>query len=232
MSDTPSYRLYRSANEMPLKVYKRILIEGDIKAMYVEAPDKITDEHLITAAETFYEIQGDYADALGDMHYCAYIKEKKDLSVKQTSYRTLLFAIDQIAYLVPLYYSLTDPVSRGKVITIIEGYAGHIMQALTFTFDYMDLETLEKNIKRCTNRSKSFIFLIELGKESIRVMEEAFKKNGKINPEMIDDNLINLSDAAGYRLTDDISLYEYGRRICKARKERERMELLRKGKKS
>lgn len=209
---------------MPLKKYKRVVIEKDMRAMYVEEVERVPDEKLKEIIEALQEVQGDFADAVGDFMYAAYIREKKNLMVEQTAYATLLFAMDQVAFLVPMYYTTTDEAGQQRLKVLIDNYAAHIHAALFFYPDFMELEKLEKHIKRCENRSKSHIIKISLLKESIAVMEaKLHKEGGALDPDSFDSNLISLSDIAGYRLTDDISLYEYGKRIFRARKESERI---------
>ena len=197
-------RYYQSIKELPLNKYIDCQVNKNLSALVISGFP--SPEALQSA---WINIQYEYAEATGDNEMKVYAGSKKDIALLSCT----LQQVEMCAV------ALRD-------ILKLEGYSDEIeeikdkwafeMNALlktSFKFDFYDKQTYLHNLQRCINRSKAFKIDMDLKKSKFEAIQKKFEKGTAPDETYFMNLLITLSDACGYSLRDDITVFEFCERI-------------------
>lgn len=178
---------------LPLSRFKDCLCNNNVYALVISGhPEPIA---LLNA---WKNIQIEYADQIGDEEhklYCTILKQVLEL---ETNYKLVLFCIEAL-----------------KII-FMQNWADELNNLVDANFDYEGKDKF-KNLDNAFNRAKSIKINIDIQTERLNVLRKN-ENSDKRTAESFDSNLITLSDHAGFRIADDITVFEYCERISRLNK--------------
>ena len=156
-------------------------------------------------------LQDQYSSAVGDSEFKLFLntyKELVDLDTQHNSCVIILHALKQFFYQ-PLLTELNTILGTNIKLDGLE--KGPY---------YKQIDVLEKRIK-------GFRLRADLKRSQYKQIEKQFSEKGKKTDvptrEYFDGMLITLSDNAGYRITDQITVFEYCERIKRLNKQAEQI---------
>lgn len=191
---SPSGKLYRSINELPLHKFIDCYIDNNLHALIIEG--KATDAELENA---WAQLSDQYTTAAGDAEYRIYLDLYKEVIALAADLQTAeaLIGILQQSYSKEINIALNELVGTS---VLLEG---------------MSTETYQKQLAIIYKRSRALKLKYDLKMVQFEAMQKKFTgdKSEKPTRDYFDSMLITLSDHAGYQLTDRISTYEYCERL-------------------
>lgn len=202
-----SPKWYRHITELPLNRYIDCLVNRNLAALVIQGfPDQ---NDLATAWVT---IQYEYIDARGDAEYKVYASQLKELNLYNIEYGRTQMAIQGLS---DLYTWSVDNDLTEEMRVQREKMASTLNKILTtdFSFDFDDPDKFIANIQRAYNRSKGLKIRIGLLKAHMEALERKFGEKEQVDETYFRSLLITLSDAAGYQLRDDITVFEFCERL-------------------
>ena len=198
--DTTSYSLYHRITELPLSRWVDLVADGNKLAIVKEGQPPI---HVLLDTEKDLRVQ--YADAIGDNEYklyCGRLNEITRLEITLAQIQSLVAALRE-AY-VPAFEKALNK-----------------LLLTSFVFDVAKPEQYDNNLQRALNRSREIKLRITLKKGALAKLEEKYSSGDggqKATREYFMGILIELSDSAGYPLSDNITVWEFCERIKKHNK--------------
>lgn len=188
----PFAKYYQSINKLPLYKFVMCLDESTNKYLIISG-NPSTDE----LDYAWNDINSQYLEAIGDAEYRHYVSTFKELTKIDLTISTIESAIECLKCFpfLPLFDFLNKTLSTN------------------FRFDWANKEEYEKNLKRCYQRSRTLIVQRDLLKIKYQDISKKFVGSGKVDPEYYSKCLISLSDHAGYRITDKITVFEFCERM-------------------
>lgn len=201
-ADSLSWSLYHSLTEIPLSRWMDLTVDGYKQALVKQGNPP---EHELLKAENTLRVQ--YADAIGDHEYRIYCNSIKEIT-------RLEIILAQVHNLVNTLREVYHPLIAEKLNRLLQS---------NLVFDINDPEQYDINLQRALNRSKSIKISIDLKKITVVKLEDKYTAHGegKSTREYYMGILIELSDSAGYPLSDNITVWEFCERIKKHNKKAE-----------
>lgn len=190
-TESQSPRLYHSINQLPLSKFIECDVDKNLSALIISGFPSQVELQIAWA-----EIQGEYADAMGDHEHSLYIRLQRDITF-------LEITIQQIEILVEclhqIYYEPFLVKLNGLLFT-------------SFKLDPSNPEEYHKILKGCLNRSKGVKLDLDLKRIEFEAIQEK-NKNNKTSREYYQSILITISDYAQYQVHDNITVYEFCERV-------------------
>jgi hypothetical protein len=187
--DITSPKWYQNINELPLRKFREIVISDNLHALVISGQP--TEEQLLTAWDS---IRMQYADAMKDNDFRAYCTLSRETAYTQATYNQITICIR----------------------TLRKFYAEQFKNGLnallrtSYVLDVSDREKYDKDLDSATRRSKGVLIDLKLKQSTLAGMEKKMAEKGNgFTHEYFDSMLITLSDEAGFRLSEDITVYEY-----------------------
>lgn len=198
-ADTKSFSLYHHITELPLSRWMDLVVDGNRFAL-IKSGEPPLDE--LYKAEAALRMQ--YADTIGDNEYrlyCNAINKITRQEITLAQVQSLVAALRE-AY-VPAF---EQPLNR--------------LLLTSFKLDVTNPDEYDKTLQRALNRSKGIKLTIDLKRLSIAKLEEKYTggTGQKASREYYMGILIDLSDAAHYPLSENITVWEFCERIRKHNK--------------
>lgn len=185
---TPLSKWYQSIHQLPLSKYIECAVDGNLAALITAGLP--TEDQLLLA---WAEINEQYADAMGDNDHKRYhtlFKEITTLSIDYRQIHCLIEILSQVRH---------QPFERR-------------LNLLLYTnFKFSD--NRQKELETCTRLSKSILVKIDLKTAQQEALRKKLSTGNKPTREYFFTWLINLSDHAGYQVTDTITVFEFCERI-------------------
>lgn len=208
-TDQPSGKWYQHITELPLRNFIDCIVNGNYHALVIAGNPS---EHELLLA--WSNIQQEYADVMGNHEHRFYITLFKEVTLLKVTYQTIHYLID----ILKLVYYEPYTIELNKLLRT------------TFKFDHTDAKKYHDTLNRCYNRSKGIKIDLELKLVQFKAIEKKNQETGtKPTKEYFQSILITLSDHAKYPVTDSITVYEYGERVCRFIKYREQLETMKHG---
>jgi hypothetical protein len=162
---------------------------------------KPEDDELLAA---WLQIQGEYADAIGDSEHRMYVSLFKEITILGTNLQLIEYAVEILEKL----YSKEFADRLNKLLNT------------SFQFDPADPVKYKATLKNCLMRSRSIKINLDLKRIQMEAIQEKMKEPGKKpSREYFQSILITLSNHVKYQLQDNITVYEYCNRLQRFNKE-------------
>lgn len=194
-----SLSLYLNITELPLKNYIEGTVNGNVSAI-IKTGVCDDPEKLLAA---WHDIRQQYAEVIGDQETKLFLSLYKEIN-------RLAISIEQVKMLVQTlqkYYTKQFADGLNRVL------------GTSFAFDIEDRETYDKDLQRCLNRSKGYQVQMELKMAQFKAVQEKQQTPGQeASISYYQSVLITLSDHAGYRVDDSITVFEFCDRIKRLNK--------------
>jgi len=203
---SPSAKLYRHIVDLPLSRFKECDIRGNLAALVISGyPDPSELE------KAWFEIQCEYQDARGDAEYKAYLIFRKEVQLLKITLRQIHICIKQLSDI--LQIGNIDP----GIVELKDSWTKELNKHLhtTFVFDFDQPDAFVHDLQRCFNRSKGEKIYLDLKEARLEALEQKFGEKKKADDAYYESLLISLSDAAGYQLKDDITVFQFCERITR-----------------
>jgi hypothetical protein len=199
-----SAKYYQSISNLPLNRYKDCLLNENLSALIISGQP--TGQQL---TEAWGKISQEYADAMGDHEYKLYLKLFKDVHLINATIEQVKICVTQLEVVLVL------PDSIPEKAMYRDFYSKEVNGLLLtqFFFDFNNIETYRKNLQRCLNRSKGIKLELDMVMARYEAIKQKYEEGKKPDETYFDAILITLSDAAGYHLTDGITVFEFCERI-------------------
>lgn len=217
----PSYRLYNSIGELPLRCYKDVLLRDNLLALIREGTPVDMEEAEPKLREAWLNIQMEYADAIGDAEHVTYLKLSAEVTNLRIDLQLVAMGIEQIRAIMPLCDIYPDV--QGFKDAINE-HADRLSKipVIGIRFDFFDKDNFENHCRRCINRSKGLKIELDLKSANLEAMQQKFEHGKLPDDNYFQSILINLSDHAGYHLSDNITVGEFANRLRRLMKHGEK----------
>jgi hypothetical protein len=193
--------LFRNITELPLSNYIDGTVNGNISAI-IKSGVCQDDIELLQA---WADINQQYAEAIGDHEQKLFLSLYKEVN-------KLAIVIDEVAKLV----SLLEKYYVKEFADILNNILG-----TTFKFEVKDPESYDKDLKRCLTRSKGYKVQLDLKASQLKAIQERQRPGVGPTHEYYQSVLITLSDHAGYRVDNSITVFEFCDRIKRLNKQLE-----------
>ena len=189
---SPRAKLYTSITTLPLSLYKRAEIHNDLQALIIEGPPDIRE--LIEAWST---IKLEYAEAMGGAETKAYTQAFVTFLQHQHDYDACVFLIDLLknTYATPLETEL------------------NALLRTELHLNPHDREDYFKKLKKASFSAKEYKVRAAEAKSRLKKLAQKHEEGGKVDEEYFQTMLIELSNHAKYQITDNISTFEYCKRV-------------------
>lgn len=152
-------------------------------------------ENELAKAEADLRVQ--YADAMGDHEYRLYCNTVKSIAIEELT----LVQVEEIVACLRSAYApqLADALNK-------------LLPGARLVFDVSKPEAYDAQLQRALNRAKSLKLSISLKRQKLDALEQKYGKKaapGAVNREYYYSVLLTLSADSGYRLTDEVSVWEF-----------------------
>ena len=200
--ESPSATYYRTINNLPLFKYRECVVKGNLSALIITG---FPSEHDLRIA--WNEIQQEYADIIGDNEQKNYLNALKEVHLLNCTLEQIKICIEWLEKCLPM---LPNP----SIQQYVDKFASDLNSYVEafYVFDHNDPEKYKANLINAARRSKG----IKLSLDVAMVNEESLRPAGdkqKPDEAYFQNILITLSDAAGYYISDTITVLEFAQRI-------------------
>lgn len=159
--------------------------------------------------EAWSKITQEQADAIGDHEYKLYLKLFREINLTNATIEQIKICVTQLEVVLVLPDALPEKAMyRDFYSKEVNG-----LLLTQFFFDFNNIETYRKNLQRCLNRSKGIKLELDMVMARYDAIKQKYESGKKPDETYYDAILITLSDAAGYHLTDGITVFEFCERI-------------------
>ena len=193
---------------MPLSKYIECLVNKNLNALTISGFP--TREEL---QDAWFEIQQQYADAMGDNEQRAYFELMREAGLLKGAYEQVGLCAKRLYFIEEYFFSGPEHPLYEDAKTFIERFGREINRLTNSKFDFKDHSNFHKNIQRCINRSVSLKISYELKYSQLKAIEDKFEKGEEPTKSYFYSILITLSDHAKYQLNDSITVFEFCERI-------------------
>lgn len=181
---------------MPLSAWIELTVDGNLNAIGDAPQDELI--------KTEMDLRIQYADAMGDGEYklyCEALKEITRMEITVAQIRELVKALKNV---------------------YVKKFADLLNELLhtRFVFEISKPAEYDKMLQRVLNRSRELEMRINLKRAALQQIEKKFDgtTGGKPTREYYLGILIHLSDAAGYEIKENITVWAFCQRIKQANK--------------
>jgi hypothetical protein len=203
---TPSSELYHTIEKLPLNRFIDVAVDGNLSALIISGFP--TQLELMIAWD---EIQSEYTDIVGDhehKHYMTLMRDVHSISLTLEQISMLVEILEQVYY---------------------KKFADRLNELLftNFVFDPYDNDAYTKTLKACVMRSKGFKIDMQFKQAQLQAIEEKNSSgNKKYTRAYFQSVLITLSDHAKFPIQDNITVFEFAKRLERYNSYCEEMERL------
>jgi hypothetical protein len=191
--DTPSAKWYRHITEMPLSRFIDVVVDENYAALIITGYPPIDELHA-----AWLDIQGEYADAMGDSEHRLYISLFKEAIVLKTN-------LDLIIVAVGVLEQTYSPELLSRLNKLLN---------TSYTLDPNDPVKYKATLKSCIMRSKAIKINLDMKEMQLKAIQEKEQEPGKKpTREYFQSILITLSDHAKYSIQDSITVFEFCDRV-------------------
>lgn len=203
-AESPSAKWYRRINDLPLRNFIDATINGNLSALIISGYP--TEQQL---AEACQEIQFQFHDALGNEAYKQYVNQLRAITDLRVTYNQIQICVKQLCDI------LEGGVKTSEIEDIEKYYQYELNRLLkvNFVFDKNNRDAYLQTLNRCLNRSKGIKIDLDIKVQNFEAIEKAHETAEPIDGSYFQAMLITLSDAAGYHLSDGITVLEFCERI-------------------
>lgn len=185
---------------MPLSAWIELTVDGNLKAIGDAPQDELIEVEM--------DLRIQYADAMGDGEYklyCEALKEITRMEITVTQIRELVKAMREV-YVKKFGDLLTD------------------LLHTKLDFDVSKPKEYDRTLQKVLNRTRELEMRINLKRAALAQIEKKFdgQAPGKPTREYYQGILIHLSDAAGYEIKENITVWTFCQRIKQANKKAEK----------
>jgi hypothetical protein len=184
---------YRSINTLPLSRFIDIAVDNNILALVKTGIPDAKD-----LADAWENIKSEYAEAVGDHEQVAYLKALKEISILQITLQQIHLLIDTLKQ---IYY---------------KPFADRLNKFLSTSFDFENCNraAYDKLLQACYNRSRAFKIDLDLKLIYFKSIEEKNQGDGTAyTREYFLSILIIISNHAKYQIMDDVTVFEFCKRL-------------------
>lgn len=195
-----SSSMYQSIIDLPLNCFIEVAVNGNLSALIISGfptPDQLAD--------AWSNINIQYADAMGNNQHRFQSTLLKEVTLLSTTYKQ----INTLAEL--LLMCCAENIYPANLFAEL-----NILTKSNMPFTKDDPELNIKNIKRCLNRAKSIKIQLDIKSGQLEAMHLQENKENpvvKLSKEWFISILISLSNHAGYRITETITVFEFVDRL-------------------
>lgn len=200
--ESPSATFYRSISNLPLYKYRDCVVNGNLSALIISGFPPESELRL-----AWLDIQQEYADVMGDSEQRNYLNALKEVNLLNCTLHQINICVEWIGKCLPFLPNETAQQAVVRFTTDLNNFLD-----AAFVFNHNDPERYKDNLVKAERRSKG----IKLSLDVAMANEEALRPAGdkqKPDDAYFQNILINLSDAAGYYITDTITVLEFAQRI-------------------
>lgn len=190
--ESSQLNLYRSIGRLPLNVFINCVVDKDYSGLVISGT--ATQSEFL---EAWADLNSQYAEIMGDAEYKVYSALYKELAILTLKVAEIEAIIEVLSYFP--YYPLFEKLNE------------HL--SVSWQYDYSNVEEYEKLLKRAYNRSREFVIRLESKKIAFDSMQSKFKEGKPPTREYFNSMLISLSDHVKYRISDDITVFEFCQRV-------------------
>lgn len=190
----PSGKCFQSIEKLPLYLFINCAVDKNIHSLVIEG--EVEKEKLELA---FADIQGQYSDMMGDTEYKHYTTIVKNLAIANCT-------IDQVEECIAALRLF--PYQPGfEVLNKLLNY--------DFKLNYENKEEYYKQLDRAYRRSRGLVISRDLLQRQFEATKDKFKGDGnkEITRAYFIDWLIALSNHVQTTITDQITVYEFCKRV-------------------
>lgn len=202
-----SAQLYRNISETPLFVFVGCITHKNLLLLVISG--KPTEQELQDAWD---RLQDQYTSSVGDNEHKLYLTAYKDLIDLEAQYNESVILIHALKHF--FFQPFLDDLNK-------------LLNSDT-KLDYKNDVKYYDQLKVLERKSKGLKLRADMKRATYNKIASQFNEKGKKSEaptrEYFDGMLITLSDHAGYRLTDQITVFEYCERIRRLNKEKEKLE--------
>jgi hypothetical protein len=192
-TDTPSCRWYQSINTLPLHKFIDVAVDGNIYSLVISGdPNK---DNLLSA---WSDIQGEYADIIGDTESKFYLKLSKEISILKITLTQIHVMIESLAKC--FYQPHLDNLNK--------------LLHTKYTLDPDKPDQYFKTLNAALMRSKGIKIDLDLKQAHFKAIEE--KNTAEKAPytrEYFISVLIALTNHAKVHINDSITVFEFAKRL-------------------
>jgi len=154
------------------------------------------------------DIQQQYADVIGDQEQKNYVNALKEVALLNATMVQIGICIEWIG-------RCMSHLPHPDVQAYVDRFAGDLNSFLdaAFVFDYKDPDTYQENLVKAARRSKGIKLALDVAQANLEALKGVHEKQEAPTDAYFQNILINLSDAAGYYITDTITVLEFAQRI-------------------
>jgi hypothetical protein len=200
--ESPSATFYRSISNLPLFKYRDCTVNGNLSALIISG---FPPESELRSA--WLDIQQEYADVIGDNEQRNYLNALKEVNILNCTLEQIKICIDWLRKCLPFLPndSIQEYVNKfgSDINTFVDA---------AYVFDHNDQDRYLKNLDNAERRSKGVMLSLQVAMANEEALRPA-AGNQKPDEAYFQNMLINLSDAAGYYITDTITVLEFAQRI-------------------
>lgn len=210
--DSPSFDLYRSIKQLPLRKFEECLLNNNLHALVISG-----DPDPISLANAWQEIQAEYTDLIGSNEFKLYMELRRKQFVDETDLMLVEESMEFMRSCVRVLPTVSEEGNPDK-LAHVEGLLNTRMRDVNgllktnFKIDWRN--DPEGVFKRCINRSKALKINIALRAQEMQVLEGKFNEEdsklvGKRDEHHFTGILLTLSRYNGYKISKDITVEEY-----------------------
>jgi hypothetical protein len=201
--ESPSATFYRSISNLPLFKYRDCVVNGNLSALIITG---FPPESELRSA--WLDIQQEYAEIIGDQEQRNYINALKEVALLNCTLQQISICIEWIGK--SLVY-LPHPEVQ-EIVTRLQNDLNSFLDA-AFVFDYNDPDKYNENLIKAARRAKGIKLSLDVAQANLESLQGVHDKQEKPTDAYFQNILITLSDAAGYYITDTITVLEFAQRI-------------------
>lgn len=188
-----SAKWYQHITQLPLNRFIDIMVDDNYAALVITGYP--SEQDLLAA---WLQIQGEYADAIGDNEHRMYISLFKEVTLLNVTLKTINYLVE---ILEKVYYSEFVK-NLNKLLNT------------TFQLDPADPVKYKATLKNFLMRSKAIKINLDMKEMQLKALQEKNQEPGKkATREYFQSILITLSDHATYQIHDSITVFEFCDRI-------------------
>lgn len=200
--ESPSATFYRSISNLPLFKYRECVVRDNLSALIISGFPPETE-----LRSAWLDIQQEYADVMGDSEQKNYLNALREVNLLNCTLQQTGICIEWIGKCLPFLPNETAQQAVDRFAADLNNFLD-----AAFVFDHNDPDKYKDNLVKAERRSRG----IKLSLDVAIVNEEALRPAAdkqKPDDAYFQNILISLSDAAGYYITDTITVLEFARRI-------------------
>jgi hypothetical protein len=207
--NTTSLNLYRSITQLPLSRFIDVVVDGNLYALVISG--KPTEQDL---TEAWDEIRMQYAEAMKDGEY-------RLLTSIINEYHRISITYEQVLKFIEILKDRYVPQFAKRLNRYL---------STSYKFDVRFPDDYDNDLKRARNNTAGIMLDLKMKQAAYdqAVKKQSAATGDKATREYFISILTTLGNHVGFRITSDISTYEFCDRISRLNKEMEALKTNRK----